>query len=122
MSDHHCPHCGFQLGQHAPITFGNVTIRPPGKVLLDSRDVELGPSQFLVVDALIRARGKGVYRSTLASLIDIDIDDRSVTVYIKRLREAFRRLDPTFNQIQCLKGFGAYRWVEAPRSPLQAVA
>ena len=121
MSDHHCPHCGFQLGQHAPITFGNVTIEPPGKILLCSRDVELGPSQFLVADALIRARGKGVYRSTLASLIDSDIDDRSVTVYIKRLRETFRRHDPTFNQIQCLKGFGAYRWVEAPRVSAEAM-
>ena len=112
MSIHHCPSCGYQIGQFDAVTFGNVTIEPPGKVLLRSRNVELSPTQFILADALIRAQGRGVYRSTLANLIDADLHDQSVTVYVKRLRETFRRLDPTFDQIECLKGFGAYRWVQ----------
>lgn len=113
MSNHHCPSCGFQIGDHDVVTFGNVTIEPPGTILLRSRSVELAPTQFILADALIRARGRGVYRSTLANLIDADLHDQSVTVYVKRLREAFRKLDPAFNQIECMKGFGAYRWVQA---------
>jgi len=70
-------------------------------------------NNIVYIFSLIRAQGRGVYRSTLANLIDADLHDQSVTVYVKRLRETFRRLDPTFDQIECLKGFGAYRWVQA---------
>ncbi len=114
VNDHHCPNCGFQIGSSAPIVFGNVRIDPPGKISLHSDYIHLPPTLFILADALIRAQGRGVYRSTLANLIDPDLTDQAVTVYVKRLRNSFRRLDPGFDQIQCVKGFGAYRWVQTP--------
>lgn len=112
MSKHHCPSCGYQLREFEAIKYGNVQIDPPGRITFSSYDIELAPTQFIVADALIRARGRGIYRSTLANLIGPDLSEQAITVYIRRLRDAFRKLDPSFNQIECLRGFGAYRWVE----------
>jgi len=114
MCQYYCPNCGFQLSQMSSVVFGNVRIDPPGQISLHSQAVDLPPTQFILADALIRAQGRGVYRSTLANLIGADVNDQSVTVYIRRLRESFRKFDPTFKQIECLKGFGAYRWIEGP--------
>jgi len=47
----------------------------------------------------------------LANVVGMDVNDSTVTKYIGRLRGIFCQLDPGFNQIECLKGFGAYRWV-----------
>lgn len=116
MGLHHCPHCGFQIGLRKPLIYGNVRIDPSGKISFRSEEIELAPTQYILADALIRARGAGLNRSMLANLIDPDLDEGSITVYIKRLREAFKRLDPAFNQIEVLKGFGAYRWVHSSPS------
>lgn len=113
MSHHHCPHCGYQIGEIEPFAVGNVAIEPPGRITLNCQEVQLAPTQFIVADALIRASGRVLLRSTLANLIDPDLCEDSVTTYVRRVREAFRQLDPSFNQIECLKGFGAYRWVPA---------
>lgn len=114
MNFHNCPYCGFQLCNSDSVKYGNVSIDPPGRISFQSNIIGLPPTQFILADALIRAQGRGVYRSTLANLIDPSLSDQSITVYIRRLRDAFRKIDPSFEQIECLKGFGAYRWVEAP--------
>jgi DNA-binding response OmpR family regulator len=111
MSNHHCPSCGYQLRNFETIRYGNVQIDPPGKITFSAQEIELAPTQFILVDALIRAKGRGVYRSTLANLIDPDLSEQAITVYIRRLREAFRRFEPSFDQIECIRGFAAYRWV-----------
>lgn len=73
--------------------------------------VHLPPTLFLLAEALIRARGRSLTRPALANVIGMDVNDSTVTKYIGRLRDAFCQSDPSFNQIECLKGFGAYRWV-----------
>lgn len=111
VSRHHCPNCGVQLKDFDAISFGNVTIDEPGKLAYNADPVYLPPTQFILVDALVRARGRSVTRSMLANLLSSEINDSSVTKYINRLREAFRSFDPNFDQIECVKGFSAYRWM-----------
>jgi DNA-binding response OmpR family regulator len=110
MSQHHCPNCGSQLELFSAFSFGNVSIKTPGQVAYNSAPIALPPTQFLVVDALVRARGRCVTRSMLANLISPDISDKTIVKYINRARDAFRSLNPSFNQIECLKGFSCYRW------------
>lgn len=114
MSRHHCPHCGIQLKHFEPVSFGNVTINDIGRIGFNSEDVELPPAQFFLVDALIRARGRSLTRSALANLVGVSVNDSTVTKYIERARDSFRQIDPSFSQIECMKGFGAYRWVRGP--------
>ena len=113
MSYHNCPHCGIQLKSFEPLVCGNVRIDAPGHISYRSNPLELAPTQFIIAEALIRANGRGLERSTLVNLIDEDLNETTITQYVKRLREAFKTLDPKFKQIQCLRGFGAYRWVPA---------
>jgi two-component system response regulator ChvI len=40
---------------------------------------------------------------------DSDIYDRTVDQHIKRLRKAFRHVDPNFNEVQTIYGMG-WRW------------
>jgi DNA-binding response OmpR family regulator len=114
MSIHHCPHCGLQIRGFEVFSFGNVSIIEIGRIYFKSEEISLPPTQYILVDALIRARGRSLSRSMLANLVGSHVSDTTVTKYIERLREAFRKLHPDFNQIECLKGFGAYRWVCAP--------
>jgi DNA-binding response OmpR family regulator len=111
MATHHCPNCGVQLKDFDALSFGNVTIDEPGRLAYNADPVYLPPTQFILADALVRARGRSVTRSMLANLLSSEINDSSVTKYINRLREAFRTFDPHFDQIECVKGFSAYRWI-----------
>ena len=93
------------------MSLGNVCIGEFGCVTYNSHHIKLPPSLFLLAEALIRAEGRGLTRAVLASVVGMDVNDSTVTKYIARLREAFCKYDPGFNQIECIKGFGAYRWV-----------
>ncbi|WP_285711438.1 helix-turn-helix domain-containing protein [Erythrobacter oryzae] len=110
MELQHCQNCGAQLKGFAVENFGNVSIPLPGIILLNSRILSLPPTQFLLADALVRARGRPVARTTLANIISPEIDDRSIVKYINRLRSSFRKINPSFNQIQCIKGYSLYTW------------
>jgi DNA-binding response OmpR family regulator len=109
MEMHFCPHCGFNLTSRAPVAFGNVAIDQEGLVLFEGRPVELGRCAYNLVEALVRARGRGVTKSALASRHG-DIDDETINKYVERTRASFRRLRPDFDQIVSLRGFGAYKW------------
>jgi hypothetical protein len=114
VSVHHCPHCGFQLKQFEQASYGNVIIESPGRIRFRSEVIDLPPSQFLIADALIRARGRGLSRTALANLLSPELGDNSIVKYVARLRSAFRRVEPAFDQIESLWGFSAYRWVMEP--------
>jgi len=110
MNLHHCPSCGCQLKGFEPITLGNVSIDGLGQIVFEGAILTLPPTQHILVDALVRARGRGLTRATLANLIGPDLNDSSIPKYVERLRDSFRQTDPNFDQIECLRGFGAYRW------------
>lgn len=111
MHPHHCPNCGCQLKRFEPLVFGNVEIHRKGRIVFEGTALSLPPSQYILLEALIRARGRGLERSTLANMLASDLSDASIPKYIERLRDTFRGIKTDFDQIECLRGFGAYRWV-----------
>ena len=105
-----CPNCGCNLRQFDTFIFGNITIDKCGRFLFEGQELQLPKSQHLIAEALVKAKGRALTRSFLATFIGSEIYDQTVSVYILRLRSNFRRIDPKFNQISALRGFGAYRW------------
>lgn len=111
-----CPCCGCKLAGFEELAYGNIVLRDLDWVIFEGEKIPLPRSQFQIVDALVRARGRGISRSTLAMIIGADIFDNSVTQHVVRARKSFRSVIPDFNQLQVIRGFGAYRWTFRPCS------
>jgi DNA-binding response OmpR family regulator len=105
-----CPNCGCNLRRFAPFAYGNVAIDARGQLMFEGHPLPLPRSQHLIVEALVKAEGRGLTRSLLATIIGSEIYDQTVSKYIERIRSSFRRVQPDFDQISALRGFGAYRW------------
>lgn len=105
-----CPNCGSNLGQSHAFKYGNIALNQLGNLEFEGCEVLLPKSQYLIVEALVKARGRGLTRSFLATIIGGEIYDQTVSKYIERLRSSFRQIEPSFDQISSLRGFGAYRW------------
>jgi len=110
MSLSHCPSCGCHLQSFEPVSFGNVHIDDLSDIRFNGRRVELARTQHSLVEALVRARGRYLTRGSLADILGVDIDDQAICQYVKRARSAFAAVDKSFDQIESLRGFGAYRW------------
>lgn len=105
-----CPHCGGNLGSQTTFAFGNVEIRDGETILFNGRPLSLPRTLYLLADSIIRGRGRGLTRGILADRLGGDVFDESITKYVERLRACFRTIDPQFDQIEAIRGFGAYRW------------
>lgn len=105
-----CPHCGFNLIAAAPLEFGNIAIDAQFGIRYEGKRITLQRSLYDIVETLVRARGCGVSVSALANRLAGDVEDATIVKYIERTRSSFRRIDPRFDQIVSLRGFGAYRW------------
>lgn len=105
-----CPHCGFNLTAARPLEYGNIAFDTQCGVWYRGIPLQLPRSQYDIVETLVLARGRGVTVSVLANRLSGDVDDATIVKYIERVRVSFRRLDPRFDQIVSLRGFGAYRW------------
>ncbi|WP_120076568.1 winged helix-turn-helix domain-containing protein [Aurantiacibacter odishensis] len=114
MNFHNCPNCGYQLRQSGPLTYGNVALYEDGLIYLNGESVELARTQYEVVQALVRAKGRGLTLESLASLIDDEIEEVTVRQYVRRARLSLSEVDHNFDQIEALCGFGAYRWKHRP--------
>ena len=105
-----CPHCGFDLATAGPVSYGNIAIEYGGAVSFEGRELRLTRSLRDIVETLVRARGRGVTRGVLAERIEGDVTDATIIKYVERARNCFRDVDPAFDQIMSLRGFGAYKW------------
>lgn len=117
----HCPNCGCELHRRAPVTVGNVAVIDLGKVVFRDTLLRLPRCQHVLAEALIRASGRALTRGYLADSLGGDINDDTIPKYVERTRAAFTRLDPGFDQIEAVRGFGAYRWIAKAAAPLSGV-
>jgi hypothetical protein len=114
MSIDRCPNCAFNLRQVGSLVYGNVMIDEKGEILYGGQIVPLSKGLHKIAEALIRARGRRLSRGFLVEALDVDVYDLTITKYIQRLRDIFRTIDPSFDQIVSARGFGAYQWQYRP--------
>lgn len=107
----YCPNCGSKFSGFTQFNYGNIELRNTDEVFFEGDPIKLTRNQYVIVDALVRAKGRLITRSSLAVAIDADVFDDAITAHIKRIRDSFRMASPDFDQIQVARGFGAYRWV-----------
>lgn len=111
---HNCPNCGIALRKYEDFHFGNVSIDKRSEIVFKGREVPISPQSRMVAEALIRAEGRVLTRSVLLDITGVDggedgADIRTIDVYVKRARNAFKEIDPNFDQIIAMRGLG-YRW------------
>lgn len=114
---HNCPNCGIALRKYEDFHFGNVSIDHRSEIVLDGQEVPIAPQPRMVAEALIRAEGRTLTRSVLLEIAGVEdrigggegVDIRTIDVYVKRARWAFKAIDPNFGQIKMMRGLG-YRW------------
>lgn len=104
-----CPHCGFDLEQIKPIALGDLEVAGHHHpVRWKGSEVRLTPAQWLMVTAIARANGHTVSRYALAEAMGVDGDtpDNIVAVQLTKAKAAFRVIDPAFDAIKTVRGFG----------------
>lgn len=113
-----CPHCGGNVRPREPFAFGNVAISEAGTIVFDGNEIDLPRTLLSMADSIIRGRGRGLTRAILATRLENDVFDDTIKKYVERLRACFRAIDPRFDQIEAIHGFGAYRWRFRPVGPI----
>ena len=115
---HKCPNCGEALEEFRPLAFGNIVLLDKGVLLFAGERLSLPRCQHEIVESLVRAEGRALTTSHLAGCLGGEIFDQSIAVYVGRARSMLKAIDPEFDQIDCVRGFGAYKWVwKAPEAP-----
>ena len=94
------------------ISVGGIAIdRVKHRALLDGRVLDLTPSEFRLLDTLIRQPGRAFDRSELidsALGTDAIVLERTIDVHIRSLR---KKLDKSADRIETVRGIG-YRFCE----------
>ena len=73
--------------------------------------VDLTLTEFWIVHTLALRPGHVKNRDQLMGEARIVVDDATITSHIKRIRNKFLKLDPSFDRIDTVYGMG-YRWIE----------
>jgi two-component system phosphate regulon response regulator PhoB len=80
------------------------------RVTADGKEVKLAPTEFKLLTALLQQGDKVLKRETLQNMVwghYSDIDERTVDVHIKRLREALTAVSPVASaQVETIRGMG----------------
>jgi two-component system phosphate regulon response regulator PhoB len=80
------------------------------RVTAEGKDVKLAPTEFKLLTALLQQGDKVLKRETLQNMVwghYNDIDERTVDVHIKRLREALTAVSPiSAAQVETIRGMG----------------
>jgi len=80
------------------------------RVTAEGKDVKLAPTEFKLLTALLQQGDKVLKRETLQNMVwghYSDIDERTVDVHIKRLREALTAVSATASaQVETIRGMG----------------
>jgi len=109
---HLCPHCGFDLAALEPLEWGGIALTEREEIVYLDHPLRLPKSQYRIVEALVRARGRWLSRGALADRLGGEVNDSTIVKYVERVRNSFRTVDPGFDRLVAVRGFGAYRWAE----------
>ena len=100
----------MEAPHESPLRVGQLEIRPDEYVALcDGRPLELAPRELALLTELARRRGRIVSREELFDAVwqrPFRADDRSVDVYVRKLRAKLARVRPEVEFIHTHFGFG----------------
>jgi two-component system alkaline phosphatase synthesis response regulator PhoP len=102
----------------SPVRYGDIVVDPSRRVAkLRDQELDLTGSEFDLLHALVQARGRVLTReflidSVLRSSVDHNIQDRSIDVYVRRLRSKLCDDVRDPGHIVTVRGIG-YRLTEA---------
>src|SRR5258708_1978209 len=100
------------------VRYGGIVVDPSRRVAkMHDQDLDLTASEFDLLHALVRARGRVLTREFLIeavvrSNLDHGIRDRSIDVYVRRLRSKLGNEASVANHVVTVRGIG-YRLAEA---------
>jgi DNA-binding response OmpR family regulator len=108
-----CPSCGFDLVKARPVRIGELYADPMGETYWKGKQVPLNANFRLILSGILLASqsNKPALKLALAERADVGLD--SVDVFICKLRDKFKQVDPDFNHIETVWGEG-YKWSETP--------
>lgn len=122
MTPCNCPNCGYQLQRLEDFTLGDLHVSGEfGMVTWRGMVPHLTATERTIVIALAMAKGGFVRRQGLieAGGFEERADpDNQLSVFVKRIREAFQQIDPDFDSIETARRLGL-RWKY--ERPLEAV-
>ena len=91
------------------LTFGDIELdREKKRVSRGGRDIELGPTEFRLLEFLMERPGRVFSREQMLDGVwgrDVYIDERTVDVHVGRLRKAINRGDDA-DPIRTVRGAG----------------
>jgi len=100
----------MEAAREEPLRVGQLEIRPHDYIALcDGRPLTLAPREFALLTELARRRGRIVTREELFDAVwhrPFRREDRSVDVYVRKLRAKLERVSPTCTFIHTHFGFG----------------
>jgi DNA-binding response OmpR family regulator len=108
-----CPSCGFDLVKARPIRVGELYADPLGETYWKGKRIEFNANFRLILSGILLASQNRHPAAKLALAERADISLNSVDVFIMKMRDMFKAVDPDFAHIETLWGEG-YRWSETP--------
>jgi two-component system response regulator ChvI len=113
---------GAGLRQPMVIRHGNILLRcDVNRAFWKDEKIDLTLTEFRIVEYLVKRAGQDIRYRELYDIVhgvgfaagEGEIGFRAnVRAFIKRIRQKFRDVDPTFEHIENYPGFG-YRWSDA---------
>lgn len=108
----------------APLTLGPIEVRPAdGTAAVHGRTLSLTPTELAVLEQLTRRLDRVVGRQELYEAAwgrQLRSEDRSIDVYISRLRAKLARALPGWRIIHTHVGIGYRAWPEPPEGAVAA--
>jgi DNA-binding response OmpR family regulator len=110
-----CPECGtVTASEDITVTRGNLTLdRALRRATWRGQQVRLTPQQIDILELLVQREGRVVQDwSFFISTFDEEVETDVLKVQVSKMRAAFRRVDPDFDQLETIRGEG-FRWRRA---------
>lgn len=108
-----CPCCGYNLARLEDFDLGDLHVSGEfGQVTWKGRMPHLTKTERTIVIGLAMARGGYLRRNALieaGGFEERSNPDNMLSVFLLRIREAFREIDPAFDHIESARGIGL-RW------------
>ncbi len=94
------------------ISSGNLLIQEERKqVFWNDTQLNLTLTEFWLLVSLVQHPGHVKSHSQLMEAASVVVTNNAIAAHIRRIREKFREIDPSFDAIRAEYGMG-YRWVE----------